>query len=261
LCHNNPVSATLDFARLKPQTTPGAQVIALTPGHWRLEIPAGPAGQYRLAQLDDYAGLPRAQFYWHPPVDLVFQMRASAVNLPGTWGFGLWNDPFNLSLGLGGAARRFPALPNAVWFFFASLPNHLSLHDGLPGQGQLAATFASPRFREWLLALLSPSLAGLAFPPLARLARRLLQRIVHQDTRKMVHDPRNWHAYRLVWKADHVNLAVDGLTVLATPIVPHSPLGFVLWIDNQHAAFPPDGRLGFGSLPNPEPAWIEVRLA
>jgi hypothetical protein len=36
-------------------------------------------------------------------------------------------------------------------------------------------------------------------------------------------------------------------------------LGFVLWVDNQYAAFPPDGRIRFGSLENPEPAWIEVR--
>lgn len=182
-----PVS--LDLASLKVQTTPGAQVTSIIPGYWRLEIPAGPAGQYRLAQLDDYTGQHRHQFTWKPPVDVTLQMRASAVNLPGTWGFGLWNDPFSLSLGLGGAARRFPALPNTAWFFFASPPNHLSIHDDLPGYGQLAATFASKRLPAWLLALSSPPLVGLVFPPLARLARRLLRWIVHQDSGRMAHDP------------------------------------------------------------------------
>src|SRR2546427_795796 len=39
---------------LRPRTTRGAQVETIAPGHWRLTIPAGPAGRYRLAQLDDY---------------------------------------------------------------------------------------------------------------------------------------------------------------------------------------------------------------
>jgi hypothetical protein len=32
----------------------------------------------------------------------------------------------------------------------------------------------------------------------------------------------------------------------------------VIWIDNQYAALPPTGRLSFGALPNPQPAWIEI---
>jgi hypothetical protein len=32
----------------------------------------------------------------------------------------------------------------------------------------------------------------------------------------------------------------------------------VLWIDNQYAALPPKGRLSFGTLPVPQPAWIEI---
>jgi hypothetical protein len=41
-------------------------------------------------------------------------------------------------------------------------------------------------------------------------------------------------------------------------VSPHSPLGLVIWIDNQYAAFTPEGRLGFGALENPEPAWLEI---
>jgi hypothetical protein len=35
-------------------------------------------------------------------------------------------------------------------------------------------------------------------------------------------------------------------------------MGLVLWIDNQFAAFPPDGKVRFGSLENPEPVWMEL---
>src|SRR5437879_6259384 len=95
--------------KLRPRTTPGADVETIAPGHWRLTMPAGPAGRYRLAQLDDYAGLRRAGFPWQPPLRLALRARVSAAGLPGTWGFGLWNDPFGIGVGLGGGARRLPA--------------------------------------------------------------------------------------------------------------------------------------------------------
>jgi len=116
--------------------TPEASVTPLKVGAWRLEFPPGPQGRYRLAQLDDYSHQSRKSFPWQPPVTLSLQARVSAPALPGTWGFGLWNDPFSLSLGFGG----------------------------------------------------------------------------------------------------------------------------VLWIDNQYAAFPPDGRLSYGTLASPESEWLEIRL-
>jgi len=50
---------------------------------------------------------------------------------------------------------------------------------------------------------------------------------------------------------------VDGAEILRTPLAPRGPLGLVLWIDNQYAAWRPDGRLGFGTLANPA-AWLEI---
>ena len=150
---------------LIPIHTRAAQVHALAPGAWRLEIPAGAAGRYRLAQVDDYHRLRRRDFPWRPPLRLSLRARASAPDLPGTWGFGLWNDPFSLSMGLGGAAQRFPALPNAAWFFFASPPNYLSFRDDLPAQGFLAATFQAPAIPAPLLG------AGCPWPGAGRPAR------------------------------------------------------------------------------------------
>lgn len=244
--------------QLKPHLSGGGKILPLEDG-WRLEIPAGPARAYRLAQLDDYHGLPRAQLPHRPPWECRLECRASAVDLPGTWGFGLWNDPFSLALGLGGGTRRFPALPQTAWFFYASPPNYLSFRDDLPAQGWLAAVFRSRPAPAWLLALAAPLLPLLVVRPLGRLARRGLRRLIDEEAASLALDPRQWHEYRLQVTPEVVQFFVDRELALETPVSPRPPLGFVLWIDNQYAALDPQGRLGYGTLPNPEAAWIEVR--
>jgi hypothetical protein len=242
---------------LTPRHTPGSQVMRLPTGGWRLEIPAGPAGHYRLAQLDDYVDLPRRAFPWQAPFNLSVRARAAQGSIPGTWGFGLWNDPFALSLGFGGG-RHIPALPNAAWFFFASAPNYLSLRDDLPAQGGLAATFRSPRWPGAVLAVGALALPLLALPPVRRIIRRLGRRIVQQDAVALRSDPSEWHTYGLDWSQNCVTLYVDGNSVLLTSVAPFGPLGLVMWVDNQYAAWPATGRLSFGTLSNNQPAWIEI---
>ena len=44
---------------------------------------------------------------------------------------------------------------------------------------------------------------------------------------------------------------------LSTTCSPRPPLGLVLWIDNQFAAWTPKGQLGYGTLENPA-AWLEM---
>ena len=68
-----------------------------------------------------------------------------------------------------------------------------------------------------------------------------------------------WHNYEMVWKSEEVAFQVDGEIVLETQIAPQPPLGLVLWIDNQYAAFPPSGKLSFGSLPTDSTCWIEIK--
>jgi hypothetical protein len=244
--------------KLSPNLTPHARVVEIAFDTWRLELPAGPPGHYRLAQLDDYAGLPRSAFPWQPPRGLSLRGRASAEVIPGTWGFGLWNDPFGMAL-LGGAGlRRLPALPEAAWFFFASPPNALSLRDDLPGQGRLAATFSSSHLPFAALALGALGLPLLAFGPSRRWLRRLGRRFVRQDAIDLALDPTGWHAYGLEWRAECVRFFVDGSQVFETPVSPRGRLGLVLWVDNQYAALPASGRVGWGTLPNPQPVWVEI---
>jgi hypothetical protein len=94
--------------------------------------------------------------------------------------------------------------------------------------------------------------------PAARWLRRLARRWVRQDACRLEIDPTQWHAYRLQWQAEQVRFWVDEALVLETAAAPRGPLGLVLWVDNQYAALPPDGRLRFGTLPNPRPAWLEI---
>jgi hypothetical protein len=48
------------------------------------------------------------------------------------------------------------------------------------------------------------------------------------------------------------------MTILETQVSPAGPLGLVLWVDNQYASLPPDGRIGSGTLANEHAAWIEL---
>ncbi len=231
---------------------------ATNAGLQRMEIPAGPGGKYRWAQLDDYMGLPRGTFPWRAPLRLELRARVSAADLPGTWGFGFWNDPFSMSFAIGGTARRLPALPNAVWFFYAGQPNYLAFHDHHPAQGLLAATFASANIPSLLLAPGALALPLMALPPAARLIRKAAGLFVKDDAALVPGDPTVWRTYRIDWRDREAQFFVDGVQVFATPVEPRPPLGLVIWIDNQYAAFPPNGRLRMGTSPNPEPAWLEI---
>lgn len=246
---------------MRPHTTPGASVDAI-PGGFRLAIPSGDNRRYRVAQLDNYTSLARRHFPAHPPRTLGLLARASASSLPGTWGFGLWNDPFGLSLGFGGNPWRLPALPNAAWFFYASRENYLSFGEK-PGNGFLAQVFCSPAIPPvWL------GLAGiLALPVSPILAtrksraslRKLAGRVVREDGVRLGVDVTQWHGYRFEWSPKRVAFWVDDALVLESPVSPRPPLGMVIWIDNQYAAFTPEGNIGFGVLENTEPAWLEVK--
>jgi hypothetical protein len=242
---------------LKPHQTPAAEVAEIAAGAWRLVIPAGRAGQYRLAQLDDYRSLSRQAFPWQPPLRLTLEARASADNLPGTWGFGLWNDPFGNGLAYGGT-RLLPALPKAAWFFFASEQNYLSFRNDQPAHGALAGVFRSPSLPVWPFLPLAPLAVLLAVRPLARIGRRMAAGIVREHAAALGLDVTRWHNYAIDWRSDGVIFSVDGQVVDESPVSPTGPLGLVVWIDNQYAAWRPDGRLGYGTLAGPE-AWIEVR--
>jgi len=242
------------YTKLTPRHTPGAGIEEISHGaEYRLMIPSDSADKYRLAELNDYTQIPRGRFPWRFPLSLSLSARASSDSIPGTWGFGLWNDPFGLSLGFGGNPFRLPALPNAIWFFGASKENYLSFRNDKPAQGFLAQSFRSPKFHPLLF------LAGLALPFSRKSTRRLMRRVIAEDGIRLSVNVTEWHRYKIDWWEQRVSFEVDNIQVFESPVSPNPPLGLVIWIDNQYAAFTPEGKIGFGVLENPEPAWLEIK--
>jgi len=239
--------------------TSTARVDELDNGVQHLEIPASSRGAYRLAQLDDHGTGRKQGFPWQPPLTLSLQARVSSQSLPGTWGFGYWNDPFSKLLASAGTARRFPTLPQAVWFFHASPENYLSFRDDLPAHGLLAATFQSENIAAVWLALASPALALALIPGAAQLIRRTLRRFVHQSAALIEINVVTWHTYSFRWQSDQVSFFVDEIEISHTHVSPTGPLEPVIWINNQYAAMPPRGILKAGTLSSLEPSWLEVR--
>ena len=248
--------------------------IEKTENGWRLGIQKGDSLIYRDAQLDDYSGLPRHKFpHWTQSLSL--RAKVSSSSAAGTWGFGLWNDPFGMSLGFGGNPFRLPMMPNAVWFFYGSKENYLSFKEGqpkgfaptLPANGFIAQIFRSPKFHPLLI------LAGLVLPFSRKLARKLLSMVIQEDSfslgdvsRQQVVglqsqsqgvDVTQWHGYRLEWSAKRAVWYVDDAPVFESPVSPNPPLGVIIWIDNQYAAFTPEGKIAFGVLEG-EDEWLEI---
>lgn len=239
--------------------TRSAKVEALEIDSWRLSLPAGDAKAYRLAQLDDTNGLARRRFPWRPPCSLELEARISSANLPGTWGFGFWNVPLNFGGILTSGGISLPALPQCAWFFSAGTPNHLSFYDNVPGSGFFAGLIRSRRIP---LVFLAPGVLAAPFllwRPTASLIRRMCRLFLAQHGETVDVDPTTWHLYSIELKEDQVTCSVDGQVILSAQLAPAPPLSLVIWIDNQYAAFTPQGRVGWGVSANPE-CWLEVRI-
>ena len=83
-------------------------------------------------------------------------------------------------------------------------------------------------------------------------------KIIREDSSALSVDVTQWHMYRLEWSPRRVVWDMDDVQVFESPVSPNPPLGLIIWIDNQFAAFTPKGKIGFGVLENPEPAWLEI---
>lgn len=236
---------------LKPRLSQDGR-LGITSRGWRLSIPPGNAQSYRLAQLDDQLGLRRSAYPWRAPARLRLRARVSAEAASGTWGFGFWNDPYGFSLGAGERFQRLPTLPQAAWFFCASQRCFLSFRDDKPGKGFYAQVFRSSGFSANLVK------AFITLPFAPRTSRRLLRSIISEDGAPVVPNPCEWHAYSIDWSASACIFSIDSSAILETPMSPRGPLGIVIWIDNQYAAFEPNGRIAWGVESNASEQWLEL---
>jgi hypothetical protein len=214
---------------------------------FQLVLPEVHEPRYCLAQLDDYMHLPRRKFPYRHPFNMKLEARVSGDNLPGTWGFGLWNDPFSVGFIAGGVSRLMPVLPNAAWFFYGSAENYLSLQDDTPASGFHVKTFRSPQIPSFFSLFTLPLIPLLFCPFTARTLRRLARGFVKEDGKSLTIDATVWHSYGMTWRDESVEFAVDGNMVFQTTFSPQGRLGLVIWIDNQYFRFDPQGKIRFGS--------------
>ena len=87
--------------------------------------------------------------------------------------------------------------------------------------------------------------------------RRVAAGFIQQDAARVDLNVTQWHEYSIEWIQESCIFSVDGNALLHTACSPVAPLGMVLWIDNQYAAWTKEGRLGYGTLENPA-AWLEI---
>ena len=218
----------------------------------RLLLTAGHHNHYADAQIDDYGGLPRRHFPWQPPLHLTVRARISGP-LRGTAGFGFWNNPFSP---LGGS----PALPAAIWFFYASPPSNLPLALDIPGYGWKAACIDATRPSALAclpLALLIVLLNQV--PTLYRWIWPLVQRPLGIAEAALPTPGTQWATYIIDWHEDYARFMVDGVVVLECDRPPRGPLGFVAWVDNQWMVATPSGRFGWGLL-DTGTQWIDLDM-
>lgn len=235
----------------------GGRLEELEGSAYRLLLPPI-AGGYANAQIDDYQGLSRSDFPHHPPIRIRLRARSSpAPN--GTLGFGLWNDPFGLSLGLAGATQKIPATPQALWFFYGSSPNDLTFISSLPGAGWRAASIRSPSIPG---ALFTPAAAAAylvcRIPWFRKVLIPQMKSLVKAHEAVMYSSPAEWHDYRIEWEVDRARFYLDGERILDAPSPPTGPLGFVAWVDNQYAVVSAQKGIHFGTLRTDEPQWLSL---
>lgn len=223
---------------------------------WHLSLPPTTGG-YADAQIDDYGGLRRAHFPWHPGTTLRLRARFSHEGpaLAGTAGFGLWNAPFGPGVGV------VPALPQASWFFYGSPRNDLPFAPvGDAGNGWFAGTIdAGARSALAIAPMTLPVLLLNQFESSRRRLWPAVQQRLAISFRRLDITITHWHRYELAWRENGCFFRVDDMPVLQTPSSPRGPLGFVAWIDNQYLVATPTGRLRWGTEDTGETQSLAIR--
>ena len=226
---------------------------------------------------------------------LSLRARFSHERPRGTAGFGFWNDP---SVSGGGThVKRAPALPKALWFFYASPESNLPLAMNVPGHGWKAQTFDAQRPLFYALAPAAPvGVLLMRVPlfyrrlwPIGQRAIGVSEAMVHgrrsmADDRRPLTEHRSiganaeaseidqavvscqlpvvdittWHDYRIEWGTERARFFVDERPVLDCDTPPRGPLGLVIWLDNQVMVLTPQGNFRHALVACGHEQWLEV---
>jgi hypothetical protein len=221
----------------------------------RFWLPRG-NGRYADAQIDDYGESGGwGGFSWRAGQSLQLRARFShgAGELRGTAGFGFWNAPF------ADPSIKWPTLPQAVWFFYASPPSDLPLPLEGMGQGWFVGTIDAGT---------KTAVSTIPFAPIFLLLNRsryfrvrfwpMVRRRLGISFKPLPVVMTDWRQYRLDWRSDGCLFYVDEELVYQTAFSPRGPLGFVCWLDNQYMVLTRNGRFRWGTLALAEEQWLEV---
>jgi len=244
---------------LQQRTLNGGQVREGYVQGYQFLMPMISAKKYCLVQLDNYIDLPRRHFPHQPGFRFQVEARVSHQDCVGTWGFGLWNDPFSMGVGMGGVKRVLPVLPNAAWFFYGSPENYLSLRNDQGSTGLHAQIFRSPLLPGILSLLALPTLPLVFVPAVVRLLRRTANILIKEEAQSIEINVKEWHTYALLWGKDQVRFWVDGILFFCSTLAPKGRLGFVLWMDNQYLRIDPQGAIKYGVLSIPNEQSMEIQ--
>ncbi|MCP5096788.1 MAG: family 16 glycosylhydrolase [Chloroflexi bacterium] len=226
----------------------------------RLWVPNG-RSRYTDAQIDDYGRstsstlFPRRHFPWRPGTHLKIRVRFShsVGKLLGTAGFGFWNAPFI------DPTIKWPALPQAIWFFYASEPTDLPFAPEGAGRGWFAGTLNARSGRAKALIPVAPFVvAGNQIPSFQKKVWPFIQNQLGISYVQLPDMLTTWHTYEIIWHQAGCHFIVDGKPMLETDFQIKGALGFVCWVDNQYMVVRENGRFRVGTLPLEHPQWMEI---
>jgi len=211
-----------------------------------IELTIGPVNQgYSDSQIDDYGNFDRKRYPWQPGTRFRVTARFSSRSgdILGTAGFGFWNTPF------GDPRIKWPALPKAAWFFYASEPTDLPLPAEGPGRGWFVSTIdASSSLIKTLMPFTPATLLLNNIPVIRHYLWPQMRRKLKISFASIETTMDQWHHYELNWFPSSCRFLIDGEKILETHFSPHGPLAFVAWIDNQFLVATPRGRFKWGTI-------------
>lgn len=122
----------------------------------------------------------------------------------------------------------------------------------------MAQTFRSPKIPSSLLLLAGLAAPGFFIRTVSKFLRSVTGKIIAEDSKLLHLDTTLWHKYDISWTATGVQFHIDNEPVFQSSISPIGPLGLVIWIDNQYAAWRPNGEIMMGTIGSANTNWLEI---
>jgi hypothetical protein len=198
---------------------------------------------YANGQIDDYHWKSRRDFCNVPNLKLSLKARweGPTDGLHGTSGFGFWNDPFMMT------GWRWPSLPQAIWFLVSCPKSNLSLNPDCKNKAGLR----SFQVNAWHRAFLKKLFLWMLRAPFWNFAKeqwipQLCKDIECTETFIDL-ELHTWNHFEIFWQDQEVSFYVNGELVQNSKCSIKSPLGLVIWMDNQYLVFDPWLNLRYGN--------------